>query len=149
LICTAIHLLLSKGLYVQAFEGWNLLAEVNQTWIKLRRIIQEAFQWHLNVTAPTVGCQGYAPALPYMMNNAFGALGPTRGGDNDDNSCGHCCHLGGPLLTMQSQLTASTVENMMQQQDNLYKQLAQQQTLLHANQHQIFGPVGRPHVECQ
>jgi hypothetical protein len=46
--------------------------------------MQEAFQQCLNATAPTAAHQGYAPALRYMMNIAFGALGPTTG-DNDYN----------------------------------------------------------------
>ncbi len=63
LIYTAICLLLSAGLYVCTFKGWDLLAEVDQTWIKLRRIIQEAFQQCLNATVPITGHQGDAPAL--------------------------------------------------------------------------------------
>ncbi len=86
LIYMAICLLLSTGLYVRMFEGWDLLAEPNQMWIKLRRIIQEAFQRRLNATVPTTGHQGYAPALPYMMNNAFSVLGLSAGEDNDDDS---------------------------------------------------------------
>jgi hypothetical protein len=119
------------------FEGWDLLAEVNQTCIKLCRIIQEAFQRRWNATAPTAGHQGYAPALPYMMHNAFAALGPTAEDDNDENSTDTIATQVA-ALTMQSQLTASTAANMMQRQDHLYQHLAQQQTLLHANQHLIL-----------
>jgi hypothetical protein len=117
---------------VHAFEGWDLLAKVDQTWIKLCRIIQEAFQQRLNATAPTVGHQGYAPALPYMMNNAFAVLGLNVGDGNDDDSA-DTVTTQVAALTMQSQLTASTAANTMQRQDHLYQHLAQQQILLHAN----------------
>jgi hypothetical protein len=42
-------------------------------------------------------------------------------------------------LTLQSQLMANTVANISQRQDQSYQHLAHQQTLLHANQHQILG----------
>jgi hypothetical protein len=32
------------GLYTRAFEDWDQLGEASKTWIKLRRIIQDAFQ---------------------------------------------------------------------------------------------------------
>ncbi len=44
LIMNAIHLLLSTGLYTCAFEDWDQLGEASKTWIKLCRIIQDAFQ---------------------------------------------------------------------------------------------------------
>ncbi len=136
LVLTAICLLLRTGLYVRMFKDWDLLAKVNQTWIKLCHIIQEAFQHHLNATAPTSGHHGYAPPLPYMMNNTFGALGHT-GKDNKDDSSADTMATGVAVLTVQSQLMANTVANMSQRQDQLYQHLAHQQTLLHANHHQI------------
>jgi hypothetical protein len=72
-----------------------------------------------------------------MMNIAFGALGPTTG-DNNDNNSTDTIATQVAALTVQSQLTASTVANTMQRQDQLYQHLAQQQTLLHANQHQFL-----------
>jgi hypothetical protein len=44
LIMNAIRLLLSTGLYTRAFKDWDQLGEASKTWIKLRRIIQDAFQ---------------------------------------------------------------------------------------------------------
>jgi hypothetical protein len=85
---------------------------------------------------PTSGHQGYAPALPYMMNNAFGALGSTAN-DKDNNSANTVATQVAALM-LQSQLTANTAANALQRQDQLYQQLAYQQTLLHANQHQIL-----------
>jgi hypothetical protein len=66
------------------------------------------------------------------MKHAFPALGPTAGDDNDDNSADTVATQVA-ALTMLSQLAANTT----QRQDHLYQHLAQQQTLLHANQHQI------------
>jgi len=40
----AVRLLLTTGLYIRAFEDWDLLAAVDQTWVELRRIIQDAFE---------------------------------------------------------------------------------------------------------
>jgi hypothetical protein len=65
LIMNAIRLLLSPGLYTHAFEDWDQLGEAPKTWIKLRQIVQDAFQRRLNASAPTSGHQGYAPALPF------------------------------------------------------------------------------------
>jgi hypothetical protein len=156
LILTAIRLLLGTGLYVCTFKDWDLLVEANQTWIELRCIIQEVFQRHLNATAHTSGHQGYAPALPYMMNNAFGALGHIAN-DNGDNSA-NTVPTQVAALTLRSQLTANTVANTLPRQDQLYQQLAHQQTLLHANQHQILdqlaalsfnaNDMGQGHVCC-
>jgi hypothetical protein len=42
------------------------------------------------------------------------------------------------VLTTQSQLTLSMAANTMQRQDQLYQHLPQQQSLLHASQHQIL-----------
>ncbi len=72
-----------------------------------------------------------------MMNNAFGALGPTARDDDDDDSVDTVAAQVA-ALTMQSQLTVSTVANTTQRHNKLYQHLAQQQTLLHANQHQIL-----------
>jgi hypothetical protein len=60
---------------------------------------------------PTAVHQGYAPELPYMMNNAFGAFGLTMGDDEDDDSVDTVATQVA-ALTMQSQLTASTAANM-------------------------------------
>ena len=65
LITNTIHLLLTTGLNIRVFEDWDQLPESAKTWIELRRLIQDAFQRRLNMTAPTAGHQGYAPALPY------------------------------------------------------------------------------------
>ncbi len=78
LITNAIHLLLANGLYTKLFEQWDRLMPIDQTWIALRIMIQEAFQRHLNTTVPTARHHSYASALPYQ--NIFGALK-----DNDFN----------------------------------------------------------------
>ncbi len=44
LITNTICLLLTTGLYVHAFEGWDQLLEAQKTQIKLCRMIQDAFQ---------------------------------------------------------------------------------------------------------
>jgi hypothetical protein len=82
LIMNAIRLLLSTGLYTRAFEDRDQLGEVSKTWIKLRRIIQDAFQQRFNALAPTSGHQGYTPALPFQQN-AFNALATE---DSDENT---------------------------------------------------------------
>ena len=73
LINNTIRLLLTMGLYIRAFKDWDQLAEAAKMWIELCRLIQEAFERQLNVTAPTAGHQGYAPALPFQQN-VFGSL---------------------------------------------------------------------------
>ncbi len=80
LINNAIRLLLTTSFYQQPFEEWDKLLPATQTWIALQALIQEAFQHCLNVTAPTAGHHGYAPAHPYQQN-VFGILGK----DNDDD----------------------------------------------------------------
>jgi hypothetical protein len=40
LLQNAIHLLLTTGLYVRAFEEWDHLQPVLQTWVALRTMIQ-------------------------------------------------------------------------------------------------------------
>ena len=136
LVLATVRHLLTTGLYTRAFEEWDLLAAADQTWIELRRIIQEAFERRLNATAPTAGHQGYAPALPYMLNNAFGALGPSIETDDDDSVDTVATQLA--AVTLQSQLTATTAANSSQRNDQAVQLLAQQQHLLHANQHQIL-----------
>jgi hypothetical protein len=68
LINNAIRLLLTTGLYQRLFKEWDRLTNVQQTWIALRTLIQEAFQCHLNATAPTAGHDRYAPAQPFQQN---------------------------------------------------------------------------------
>jgi hypothetical protein len=109
LITNRIHLLLTTGLYVRAFEDWDQLLEPNKTWIELGWMIQDAFQRRLNATAPTTGHQGYAPALPFQQN-VFGAL---AGKDLDDDSADTVAMQMG-ALTYQSQLTATTAANLSQ-----------------------------------
>jgi hypothetical protein len=106
LIMNTIHLLLTTGLYIRAFEDWDQLAEGANTWIKLCRIIQEAFQRRLNASAPTLGHQGYAPALPFQQN-AFNALAAIDL-DNDTAETGTMQMV---ALTYQSHLTAATAAN--------------------------------------
>jgi hypothetical protein len=103
LITNTIGLLLTTGLYVRAFKNWDQLLEPKKTWIELRRMIQDAFQCWLNMTAPTAGHQGYAPALPFPQNT-FGAL---AGKDSDDNLV-DTVTMQMAALTYQSQLTATT-----------------------------------------
>jgi hypothetical protein len=67
-INTATRLLASTGLYIRAFEDWDLLAPVDQTWIALRALIQTAFQRRLNATAPTAGYYRYAPMMPHQQH---------------------------------------------------------------------------------
>ena len=55
IVNNTIRLLLMTGMYVRAFEVWDCLTPVNQTWIELRCTIQEAFQRQLNATAPMAG----------------------------------------------------------------------------------------------
>ena len=51
-ITDTICLLLTTGLYIRAFEDWDQLAETAKTWIKLRRLIQEAFQQAIKAMPP-------------------------------------------------------------------------------------------------
>jgi hypothetical protein len=78
-VMNMIRLLLTTGLYICMFEEWDSLPIADQTWIKLRRMIQESFQRRLNATAPTAGGYGYAPTY----HNAFGALEEMS--NNDDS----------------------------------------------------------------
>jgi hypothetical protein len=133
LITNTIRLLLTVGLYVRAFEDWDQLLEAQKTWIKLRRMIQGAFQCQLNAMAPTAGHQRYAPALPFQQN-AFGAL---ANDDSDDDSA-KTVATQMAALTYQSQLTATMAANFSQQMDQYVQTLAHQQEQLHQNQHQII-----------
>jgi hypothetical protein len=133
LITNPIRLLITTGLYIRAFEDWDQLAEASKTWIELRRLIQEAFQRRLDATAPTAGHQGYAPALPYQQN-AFGAL---AGNESDDDSTDMVATQMA-ALTYQSQLTATTAANSSQQMSQYIQTLANQQDLIHQNQHQMM-----------
>jgi hypothetical protein len=107
-----IRLLLTTGLYVRAFKDWDQLLEAHKIWIELRRMIQDAFQHQLNPTAPTVGHQGYAPALPFQQN-AFGTL---ANDDSDDDSAATVTTQMA-ALTYQSQIMANTAANLSQQMD--------------------------------
>jgi hypothetical protein len=69
------------------------------------------------------------------MNNAFDALGHTARNKNDNSA--DTVAKQAAALTLQSQLKANTAANTSQRQDQL-QHLAHQQTLLHANQHQIL-----------
>jgi hypothetical protein len=65
LINNVVPLLLTTGLYQRAFKEWNRLIHMQQMWIALRTLVQEAFQGCLNATAPMAGHHGYAPAKPF------------------------------------------------------------------------------------
>jgi len=134
LITNTIRLLLTTGLYIRALEDWDQLAETAKTWIELRRLIQEAFQRRLNVTAPTVDHQGYAPALPFQ-HNVFGAL---TGNDSDEDDSTESFATQMAALMYQSQLTTTTAANSPQQMGQYIQTLAHQQDLLHQNQHQMM-----------
>jgi hypothetical protein len=136
LILTAVRHLLTTGLYIRAFEDWDLLNPIDRTWVELRSIIQDVFERRLNATAPTAGHQGYAPALPYMLTNAFGAFGPTA--EASDNESVDTIATQIAAATLQSQLTATTAANSSQCHEKGLQALAQQNQLLHANQHQIL-----------
>ena len=136
LIHMAVRHLLTTGLYIRAFEDWDLIDPVDRTWVELRSIIQDAFERRLNATAPTAGHHGYAPALPYMLNNAFGAFGPAAETSDDESVDTIATQMA--AVTMQSQLTATTAANSSQRHEQGMQALAQQNQLLHANQHQIL-----------
>ncbi len=119
LINNAICLLLTTGLYQRAFEEWDPLTDVQQMWIALQTLIQEAFQRHLNTTAPTAGHHRYAPAQPFQQN-AFGAL--AKNNDND-KSIAATVATRVAALTYQSQLTQTTAANTIQHQDQQMVQI--------------------------
>ena len=134
LITNAIRLLLTTDLYIRAFEDWDQLTDPEKTWIRLRQLIQEAFQRRLNATAPTAGHQGYAPALPFQQN-AFGVL---ANNDSDEDNSTETVATQMAALTYQSQLMATTAANSSQQMGQYMQTLAHQQDLLHQNQHQMM-----------
>jgi hypothetical protein len=111
LINNAIRLLLTTGLYMRPFKEWDRLLPANQTWIKLRRLIQEAFQHRVNATAPTAGHHRYAPAQPYQQN-VFSILGKVQ--SNDEESIANTVATQVAALTYQSQLMQSTAANTSQ-----------------------------------
>jgi hypothetical protein len=117
------------GLYIRVFEDWDQLAKPAKMWIELHRMIQEAFQRRLNVTAPTAGHQGYAPALPFQHQNAFGALAANDLGDDSAETVATQM----AALTYQSPLTATTAANLSQQMGQYLQTLAHQQDQLHQN----------------
>ena len=127
-----IRLLLTTGLYIRMFEEWDRLALADQTWIELRRLIQESFQRRLNATAPTAGGHGYANAPAF--NNAFGALEEA----SDDDSVATAVASQVAALTYQSQLTASTAANHSQRQEQQFAQLAAVQDATNATLNQII-----------
>lgn len=112
------------------FEEWDCLPITDQTWIELRRMIQESFQRRLNATAPTAGGHGYVPAF----NNAFGAL---EDASNDD-SVATAVASQVAALTYQSQLTATTAATTSQRQEQQLAHLAAVQDATHATLHQII-----------
>ena len=130
IVMNTIRLLLTTGLYIRMFEEWDRMALTSQTWIELRRMIQESFQRRLNATAPTAGGHGYAPAF----NNAFGALEEASDGDSVATAVASQV----AALTYQSQLTASTAANQSQRQDQQFAQLAAVQDATNQTLNQII-----------
>jgi hypothetical protein len=135
LIKNAIRLLLTMGLYTRPFKEWDRLQPATQTWIELRCLIKEAFQHHLNATAPTAGGHGYAPAQLYNQN-AFGILGETK--SDDKESIANTMATQVAALTYQSQLTQSTAANTSQRHDMQMAQLAANQEAHQATMHQLI-----------
>jgi hypothetical protein len=133
LINNAIRLLLMTGLYIRAFKEWDRLLPGVQTWIELRRLIQEAFQHRLNATAPTAGGHGYAPAY---HQNAFGILG-TNDWDNKE-SLANTVATQVAALTYQSQLTQTMAATTGQRQEMQLAQLATVQEAQHSTMHHLI-----------
>jgi len=71
-----------------------------------------------------------------MLNNAFGAFGPTAETSDDESMDTIATQMAAVML--QSQLTATTAANSSQRHEHGLQALAQQNQLLHANQHQIL-----------
>jgi len=71
-----------------------------------------------------------------MLNNAFGAFGPTAETSDDESVDTIATQMAAAML--QSQLTARTAANSSQRHEQGLQALAQQNQLLHANQHQIL-----------
>ena len=111
LINNAVPLLLMTGLYQRAFKEWDRFTHVQQMWIALCTLIQEAFQCGLNATAPTAGHHRYAPAQPFE-HNAFGIL--AEDDNNNEASIAATVATQVAALTYQSQLTQSTAANTSQ-----------------------------------
>jgi hypothetical protein len=132
-INNAIRLLLTTSQYIRVFEEWDRLLPGAQTWIKLRCLIQEAFQCCLNVTVPMAGGHGYAPAY---HKNAFGILG-TNDSDNKA-SLANTVATQVAALTYQSQLTQMTAATTGQRQEMQQAQLATAQEAQHATMHQLI-----------
>jgi hypothetical protein len=120
--------LLTTRLYIRPFKEGDCLTGPNQTWIALCTMIQEAFQQHLNVMAPTAGHHGYALAMPHQQN-AFGVLGQKT--VDSDNKFADTVTTQVAALTYQSQLTASTVADLVQHAEQQFAHLALQQNLMH------------------
>jgi hypothetical protein len=112
LINNAIHLLLTTGVYVRMFKEWDRLQPIAQTWVTFCMMIQEVFQQRLNVTAPTKGHHGHAPARPFQQN-AFGALMEDADKDNKESIVESVANQVA-ALTYQSQLTVSTAATTTQ-----------------------------------
>ncbi len=136
LVTNAICLLLTTGHYTRPFEDWDCLMLRAQTWIALQTMIQEAFKQRLNMTAPTAGHQGYAPAMPHQQNT-FGTLGQNK----LDNDLVETVATQVAALTYQSQMTASTMANASQHAEQQFAHLASQQNMMHKNMHQIIAQV--------
>jgi hypothetical protein len=70
LITNTICLLLTTGLYICTFKDWDQLAETAKTWIKLRRLIQEAFQQAIKAMPlpfhSSIMCLVLLPATTWM-----------------------------------------------------------------------------------
>jgi hypothetical protein len=135
LINNAIRLLLTTGLYIRPFKVWDRLLPVAQTWIKLHRLIQEAFQHCLNATAPTAGHHGYATAQPYQQNT-FGILGETESDNKEPIANTVATQMA--ALTYQSQRMQSMAANTSQRHDMQLAQLAANQEAHHATMHQLI-----------
>jgi hypothetical protein len=133
LINNAIRLLLMTGLYIRAFKEWDHLLPRAQTWIKLCRLIQEAFQRCLNAMAPMAGGHGYAPAY---HQNAFGILGTND--SNDKELLANTVATQVAALTYQSQITQTTAATTSQCQEMQLAQLAATQEAQHATIHQLI-----------
>jgi len=136
LLQNAIHLLLTTGLYVRAFEEWDRLQPAVQTWVTLRTMIQEAFQRRLNATAPTAGHHGYAPVLPYQ--NAFGALTKDDNNEDGEESIAESVSNHLAALTYQSQMTASTAATTTQRNSQQLTNIEANQQAMHSTRHEII-----------
>ncbi len=130
----AICLLLTTGLYQRPFEEWDHLTNVQQMWIVLKTLIQEAFQRHLNATAPMAGHHRYAPAQSFQQN-AFGALANKK---DDDESIAITVVTQVSALMYQSQSTQTTTANTIQCQEQQMAQIAAAQGATHDTLHHVI-----------